>query len=104
MIPVGPEEKPLLEHIMRWLSKRGVGDIVLLVGYRWRQVSNYFGDGAGWGVRTKYSIDTEEYKGTGGALLNTWRWRASQWKQSTGVVWRYTCTRFSLGGHSNCFV
>ena len=73
MIPVGPEEKPLLEHIMRWLSKRGVGDIVLLVGYRWRQVSNYFGDGAGWGVRTKYSIDTEEYKGTGGALLNTWR-------------------------------
>jgi len=73
MIPVGPEEKPLLEYIIKWLSNYGIRDIVLLVGYRWRQVSNYFNDGARWGVRIKYSIDTEEYKNTGGALLNAWR-------------------------------
>ncbi len=73
MIPIGPEEKPLLEYIIKWLSKYGIRDIVLLVGYRWRQVSNYFNDGSRWGVQIKYSIDTEEYKNTGGALLNAWK-------------------------------
>lgn len=73
MIPVGPDEKPLLEHIVKWLSNYGIKDIVLLVGYKWRQVSNYFSNGGRWGVRIKYSIDTEEYRNTGGALLNAWR-------------------------------
>ena len=73
MIPVGPEEKPLLEHIIKWLSNYDIRNIILLVGYRWRQISNYFSNGARWGVRIKYSIDTEEYKNTGGALLNAWR-------------------------------
>jgi len=73
LIPIGPEEKPLLEYIIKWLSNYGIRDIVLLVGYRWRQVSNYFNNGSKWGVRIKYSIDTEEYKNTGGALLNAWR-------------------------------
>lgn len=73
MIPIGPDEKPLLEHIVKWLSNYGIKDIVLLVGYKWRQVSNYFSNGGRWGVRIKYSIDTEEYRNTGGALVNAWR-------------------------------
>ena len=73
MIPLGPEERPLLEYIVRWLARHGVRDIVLLVGYRWRQIRNYFRDGEPWGTRIHYSIDTREYHGTGGALLNAYR-------------------------------
>jgi NDP-sugar pyrophosphorylase family protein len=73
MVPVGPEEKPLLEHIVSWLSRHGVRDLVFLVGYRWRQVRNYFRDGGYWGVTIRYSVDTEEYRDTGGALLNAYK-------------------------------
>ena len=72
MIPLGPEEKPLLEYIINWLSRHGIRDVVLLVGYKWKQIRNYFNDGARWNVRIRYSIDTEEYHGTGGALLNAY--------------------------------
>ncbi|MCE4598770.1 MAG: nucleotidyltransferase family protein [Desulfurococcales archaeon] len=73
MMHLGPEERPLLEYIVRWLVKYGIRDIVLLVGYRWRQIANYFNDGGRWGVRIRYSRDTEEYSGTGGALLNAYK-------------------------------
>ena len=72
MIPVGPEEKPLVEHIIRWISRHGVRDFILLVGYRWRQLANYLGDGSRLGVRIEYSVDGEGYRGTGGALLKAW--------------------------------
>ncbi|KSW10749.1 sugar-phosphate nucleotidyltransferase [Pyrodictium occultum] len=73
MIPVGPEEKPVLEHIVEWIARHGVRDIVLLVGYKWRYIRNYFRDGAGLGARIRYSVDTPEYRGTGGALLQAYR-------------------------------
>jgi len=73
MIPIGPEEKPLLEHIVRWLSRYGISRFLFLVGYRWRQVANYFGDGSRFGVRIDYSLDDEKYSDTGGALLKARR-------------------------------
>jgi len=69
MIPVGVEEKPILEYIVSWLARHGIRNIVLLVGYRWRQIANYFRDGSAWGVHIDYSVDSEKYRGTGGALL-----------------------------------
>ena len=69
MVPLGDSEKPLLEYIVAWLSRGGIRDIVLLVGYRWKYIYNYFGDGSRFGVTISYSLDDEEYKGTGGALL-----------------------------------
>jgi len=72
MIPLGPEEKPLLEYIICWLRKHGLRNIVLLVGYKWKQIRNYFSNGSRWSVQISYSIDSEEYRGTGGALLNAY--------------------------------
>ncbi|MCD6324536.1 MAG: nucleotidyltransferase family protein [Desulfurococcales archaeon] len=72
MVPVGPEEKPLLEHIIKWFVRYGVKEIVLLVGYRWKQVANYFLDGSRWGAKLFFSLDTEKFRGTGGALLNAY--------------------------------
>lgn len=85
LVPVGDLEKPVLEYIVSWLAKNGVDRIGLLVGYRYRQIQNYFGDGSRWGVRLGYSVDdpydpeplvgdpVNGYKGTGGALLKAVR-------------------------------
>ncbi|BEP18358.1 hypothetical protein PYJP_17100 [Pyrofollis japonicus] len=73
MIPLGPDERPLLEYIIRWLAKHGIKEIVLLVGYKWKQIRNYFNNGERWGVRIHYSLDTEEYRDTGGAVLNAYK-------------------------------
>lgn len=73
MVPVGSEEKPLLEHIVRWLVRHGVRRVVLLVGYRWKYIRNYFGEGERFGVEVAYSIDDEKYTNTGGALLKAYR-------------------------------
>lgn len=74
MIPVGEEEKPVLEYIVDWLVSHGIRDIVLLVGHRWRYIYNYFGDGSRFGAKIKYSLDEEEgYINTGGAILKAVR-------------------------------
>ena len=85
MIPVGEEEKPLLEHIISWLSRAGVKDIVILVGYRGKQIRNYFRDGFYWGVHIEYSWDDEEYKDTGGSLLKAYR--NGLLGEDTVIVW-----------------
>ena len=81
LIPVGEHEKPILEYIVTWLSKNGIRRIALLVGYRNKQIQNYFGNGDRWGVEIRYSYDDpydpntqtnnveNGYSGTGGALL-----------------------------------
>jgi mannose-1-phosphate guanylyltransferase len=68
MIPVGSSERPILEFIVRWLSRWSVRDILILIGYRWRQVVNYFGDGSRFNVRMRYVVDKPPYSNTGGAL------------------------------------
>ncbi len=68
MIPVGSSERPILEFIVRWVSKWGVRDFLVLLGYRWRQVVNYFGDGSRFNVRMRYVVDKPPYSNTGGAL------------------------------------
>ncbi len=73
MIPIGPEEKPVLEYIISWIHRYGINDFVLLVNYKWRYIANYFGKGEKLGVNIRYSIDDNEYGDTGGALLKAYR-------------------------------
>jgi mannose-1-phosphate guanylyltransferase len=73
MVPVGPDERPLLEHIVCWIKRYGLNSFVFLVNYRWRQIRNYFGSGEKLGVRIKYSVDEEPYGETGGSLLLAYR-------------------------------
>ncbi len=73
MIPIGPDEKPVLEYIIRWIHKHGVKDFVLLVNYKWKFITNYFGKGERFGVTIKYCIDSREYGDTGGALLKAYK-------------------------------
>jgi len=74
MIPIGVDEKPVLEYIVRWLSRFGVKKFIFLVNYRWKYIQNYFGDGSRFNVEIKYSIDEPDgYTNTGGSILKAYR-------------------------------
>lgn len=73
MIPVGDDQKPVLEYIVCLFSHHGIRDLVLLVGYKYQQVKNYFNDGDRFGVRLHYVLDKPEFKGSANAIVNAYR-------------------------------
>ena len=54
MLPLG--EKPILEHLIEWVRKNGVKEIVLCVSYLRKKIEDYFGDGEKFGVKIEYAI------------------------------------------------
>lgn len=75
MIPVGEDQKPVLDYIVRLFSHHGIQDLVLLVGYKYQQVKNYFNDGDRFGVKLQYVLDRQEFKGSANAIVNAYRQR-----------------------------
>ena len=72
MIPLGEEEKPILDYVVCHLTKSGFNEIVLLVNYKWKYIKNYFEDGRRYNANIRYSIDNENYSNTGGSLLKAY--------------------------------
>lgn len=72
MIPVGTQQKPLLEYIIRLMKFHGIRDIVMLVGYKGQQIVNYFNNGERYDVKISYVWDDPNFGGNGGALLNAY--------------------------------
>ncbi len=70
MIPVGSNQKPLLEYILHLLKRHGIVDLRMLVGYKHEQIENFFGEGDRFGVSIDYFLDDPALNGSGGALLN----------------------------------
>ena len=60
-------EKPILWYQVEWLKRAGVTHVIFLVGYRWEMVRQYFGDGAAFGIKPIYSVETKPL-GRGGAI------------------------------------
>src|SRR4030042_6879232 len=73
MIPIGNNQKPLLEYIIRLLRYHNITDISLLIGYKYEQITNYFNGGSRFGVNLDYLMDNAGLRGTGGSLLNAYR-------------------------------
>jgi len=65
MLPLG--DKPVLEHLISWLCKNGMTDIVICVGYLRRMIEDYFKDGKELGVKITYAR-TNTPMGTAGQL------------------------------------
>lgn len=86
MIPIGDKEKPILEYILRLHEHHSVSDIVLLVGYRYQQIMNYFNHGDRFGVNLKYVQDKPGWKGSANAILNAYNEGAFT-KEDTLVVY-----------------
>ena len=57
MLPLG--KKPLLEHLIKWIRKNGVKDIVLCVSYLHETIEKHFGDGSKFGVKIEYAISSK---------------------------------------------
>jgi mannose-1-phosphate guanylyltransferase len=60
---------PVMEHILRLLSKHGFGDVIANLHYFPDQIEGRFGDGSEWGVRLGYSHE-RELLGTAGGVRN----------------------------------
>jgi len=58
---------PILGYQIQWLQAQGITDIVIACGYRHEVIQEFFDDGRKWGVRIRYSVETEPL-GRGGAL------------------------------------
>jgi histidinol-phosphate phosphatase family protein len=61
--------KPVLEHQIELARAHGFEEVVLFVHHKAEIIQDYFGDGAKWGVRISYVIETEPL-GTAGSLLS----------------------------------
>jgi mannose-1-phosphate guanylyltransferase len=73
MIPIGHDQKPLLEYIVHLLKFHGMTDMTFLVNYKAEQIQNYFSDGARFGVKIHYIPDTQVLRGTGGSVINAYK-------------------------------
>jgi D-glycero-alpha-D-manno-heptose 1-phosphate guanylyltransferase len=60
---------PFLEIQLRWLVAQGVKDVVLLTGFRSKQIKDFVGNGSKWGLNIT-CIKEGSPLDTGGALLN----------------------------------
>lgn len=54
MLPLG--EKPLLEHLISWIRRNKITDVVLCVSYLRKTIEDYFEDGARFGVKIEYAV------------------------------------------------
>jgi len=61
--------RPFLEHVVDYLKRHGVRDIILALGYLPEQIQEYFGDGSGFGVNMTYLIEDFPL-GTAGGVKN----------------------------------
>jgi len=61
---VSVNKKPFLFHLINQCKSNGIKNIVLLCGYKHKQIKNYFGNGSRFGVKINYSynsLETETY-------------------------------------------
>jgi NDP-sugar pyrophosphorylase family protein len=58
---------PIVDRQLEWLRANGVTDAVLLCGYKAEVLQEHLGDGADFGLRVQYSVESEPL-GRGGAL------------------------------------
>lgn len=61
--------RPFLEHLLRYLEKHGIRDIILAIGYLPDPIQSSLGDGAQFGVHLTYLVE-ESPLGTAGAVKN----------------------------------
>src|ERR671926_965265 len=65
MIPI--VNVPCMEHIVRLLATHGFTDVVVTLQFMPDEIRDYFGDGSGWNVNMRYSIE-DAPAGTAGSV------------------------------------
>lgn len=62
-------DRPAMEHCIRLLARQGIGDIIVTLSFLARDIIEYFGNGSRFGVRIRYSVETEPRGTAGGVKL-----------------------------------
>jgi glucose-1-phosphate thymidylyltransferase len=65
MLPVA--NKPILEHVIDALTKCGINDIIMVIGYKKERIMDYFRDGVDFGVNITY-VEQKGQLGTAHAI------------------------------------
>jgi N-acetyl-alpha-D-muramate 1-phosphate uridylyltransferase len=60
--------RPFIHWQLELLARRGIGQVVLCVGFLGEQIQDAVGSGADFGITVRYSFDGGIPRGTGGAL------------------------------------
>jgi len=60
--------QPFIAHQLRLLASRGIGRVVLCLGYRGEMVRDFVGSGGQFGLQAEYSFDGPVLRGTAGAI------------------------------------
>src|SRR5437879_1182288 len=60
-------DRPVVDHVINYLSAHGGDDIVINVHYFADAIRSYIGDGSQWNVRMTY-LNEPELKGSAGAV------------------------------------
>ncbi len=96
MIPIGHNQKPLLEYIVSLLRFHDVRDIAFLVNYKAEQIQNYFDNGTRFNVKIRYIYDSQVLKGTGGSVINAYKQKAFNEKDTVLVYYGDILTNLNL--------
>lgn len=67
LLPIG--DQPLIAHTLRYLGSQGFDDVAVNLGFEGHRIAEFVGDGSRFGVRVRYSLETE-LLGTAGAVTN----------------------------------
>ena len=67
MVPI--MNRPFMEHLLRYLEKHGIRDVILAMGYLVDPIQSRLGDGTQLGVRLTYLVEKSPL-GTAGAVKN----------------------------------
>jgi mannose-1-phosphate guanylyltransferase len=60
-------DRPFLAHMLEWLRRHGVDDVIMSCGFLATSVRNVLGDGSQFGLRLRF-VEEPEPRGTAGAL------------------------------------
>lgn len=97
MVPIGREQRPLLEYILRHLKIHGFEEAVLLIGYKGEQVVNYFEDGSRVGLRLTYVWDPEDAHGTCASVRNALKQKTITKDETLLIYYGDILTNLDLG-------
>jgi len=59
--------KPILEHLIEEIKKAGINEIFIVIGYKGREIRDYFVNGSRFGVKIKY-VEQNKRLGTAHAI------------------------------------
>jgi len=94
LIPV--KGKPMMEYTLELLRKYGIFKIYISVGYKARQIMDYFGDGSKYGMQFEYLVEKEPL-GTAGPL----KMLKNKVKEPFMLVWCDILAEIDLNDYMN---